>query len=74
MVEVFINTFGLKIYMNVPIEKGEKYFVKIIAETGNNEGLAKIDGFPIYIKNAKKGEEIKIIIVDIKHHYGVGSR
>ncbi len=58
--------------MLVPVEKGKKYNVKIIAETANHEGIAKIENFPIYIKNAKKGEQLKIKITDIKNYYAVG--
>ncbi|MCC7552072.1 TRAM domain-containing protein [Candidatus Micrarchaeota archaeon] len=60
--------------MIVPIEKGKKYLVNIISETANHEGIAKIENFPIYIKNAKKGEELKIKIVDIKNYYATGVR
>jgi len=60
--------------MIIPIEKDAIYNMKIRSETGRNEGIGHIEGFPIYVKNAKKGEKIKVKIVDIKKHYAIGEK
>ncbi len=60
--------------MLIPVEKGKKYHIKINSETGHNEGIGHIDDFPIYIKKAKKGEELNIKIIDIKKYYAMGKK
>ncbi|MFA5383049.1 MAG: TRAM domain-containing protein [Candidatus Micrarchaeia archaeon] len=58
--------------MEIPVEKGKKYKIKITAITGNNEGIGHFENFPIYVKEAKQGEEIKVEIIDIKRYYAIG--
>ncbi|MEM3362526.1 MAG: TRAM domain-containing protein [Candidatus Anstonellaceae archaeon] len=55
--------------MNVELEEGKIYKVKIEHLLPGNRGLTKIDGFPIYINNVNKKEEVKIKIVKIAKTY-----
>ena len=50
--------------MKVPVEKNKEYIVDIIDNGMEGEGIAKIDGFTIFIPNAIKGEKIKILELD----------
>ena len=43
----------------MPVEKNKEYIVDIIDNGFEGEGIAKIDGFTIFIPNAIKGEKIK---------------
>ena len=51
--------------MNIPVKKNEEYIVNIIDNGFEGEGIAKIDGFTIFVPNAIKGEEVKILIVKV---------
>lgn len=51
--------------MNMQVEKNKEYIVDIIDNGFQGEGIAKIDGFTIFIPNAIKGEKIKILIVKV---------
>ena len=42
--------------MKVPVEKNKEYIVDIIDNGFEGEGIAKIDGFAIFIPNAIIGE------------------
>ena len=44
---------------NVPIKKNEEYVVDIIDDGYEGEGIAKIDGFTIFVPGAIKGEKSK---------------
>ena len=44
------------------VEKNNEYIVDIIDNGYEGEGIAKIDGFTIFIPGAIKGEKIKILI------------
>lgn len=58
--------------MEAPVEKNKEYIVDIIDNGFEGEGIAKIEGFTIFIPNAIKGEKIKILIVKVlsSHAYG----
>ena len=51
--------------MEIPVEKNKEYIVDIIDNGFEGEGIAKIEGFTIFIPNAIKGEKVKILIVKV---------
>lgn len=56
----------------VPVVKNEKYIVDIIDNGFSGEGIAKIDGFTVFIPKAIKGEKCEVLIVKVlsSHAYG----
>ena len=54
------------------LEKNKEYIVDIIDNGFEGEGIAKIDGFTIFIPNAIKGEKIKILIVKVVSSHAFG--
>lgn len=50
---------------NQNIKKNDKYIVDIIDYGANGEGIAKIDGYTIFVQNALKGEKCKIHILKV---------
>lgn len=58
--------------MNMQIEKNKEYIVDIIDNGFQGEGIAKIDGFTIFIPNAIKGEKIRILIVKVLASHAFG--
>ena len=44
---------------------GKEYEVKVEDMSPNGEGVARIKGFPIFIKNAQVGEHVKIKITNL---------
>ena len=59
--------------MNMQVEKNKEYIVDIIDNGFQGEGIAKIDGFTIFIPNAIKGEKIKILIVKVLASHAFGN-
>ena len=57
---------------NVPIKKNEEYVVDIIDDGYEGEGIAKIDGFTIFVPGAIKGEKIKILVVKVLSSHAFG--
>ena len=53
-------------------EKNKDYILDIVAEGYEGEGIAKVDGYPIFINGALKGEKVKVKIVKIKKNYAYG--
>ena len=58
--------------MKGPVEKNKEYIVDIVDNGYEGEGIAKIDGFTIFIPNALKGEKIKILIVKVLSSHAFG--
>lgn len=58
--------------MQIPVKKNEEYIVDIIDNGFEGEGIAKIDGYTIFIPKAIKGEKVKIVIVKILASHGYG--
>ena len=56
----------------IPVEKNKEYIVEILDNGFEGEGIAKIDGYTIFVNGAIKGEKCKILIVKIttSHAYG----
>jgi len=58
--------------MPVPIEKNEYYEVTFEDLTHDGAGVAKVEGFPIFVKNALPDEKAKIKITKINKGYAFG--
>ncbi|TYS58470.1 23S rRNA (uracil(1939)-C(5))-methyltransferase RlmD [Sutcliffiella horikoshii] len=58
--------------MTVPVQKNEYYDVTVQDLTHDGAGVAKIDGFPIFVQNALPDEEIKVKIIKVKKGYAFG--
>ena len=58
--------------MEIPVKKNQEYIVDVIDNGFEGEGIAKIDGFTIFIPNAIKGEKLKILIVKVLSSHAFG--
>lgn len=54
------------------VEKNKEYIVEIIDNGFEGEGIAKLEGFTIFIPNAIKGETVKILIVKVLKSHAFG--
>lgn len=54
------------------VEKNKEYILDIISVGYEGEGIAKIDGYPIFIEGAILGEKVKALIVKVKKNYAYG--
>lgn len=54
------------------VEKNNEYILDIVSIGYEGEGIAKIDGYPIFIEGAILGEKVKVLIVKVKKSYAYG--
>ena len=54
------------------IEKNNEYILDIIGVGYEGEGIAKIDGYPIFIEGAILGEKVRVLIVKAKKSFAYG--
>lgn len=58
--------------MEIPVKKNNKYTVEIIDNGYDGEGIAKIDGFTIFVDGVIKGEKCEILIVKVTSSHAFG--
>ena len=54
------------------IQKNQEYIVEIIDNGYEGEGIAKIDGFTVFVPGTIKGEKVKILIVKVLSSHAFG--
>jgi predicted RNA-binding protein with TRAM domain len=59
-------------FLPKPVKVGEEVEVTVEATASRGDGIAKKDGFVIFIKNAKEGEKIKVRITEVKARFAIG--
>ena len=53
----------------VMLEKNKEYDLDIIAQGYNGEGIAKVDGYPVFIEGALTGEEVRVKVIKVNKNY-----
>ena len=57
-----------------PVNVGEEYEVEITETGSRGDGVARINNFVVFVKNAKKGEKTKIRIVTVKNRFAIAEK
>ncbi len=55
-----------------PVKVGDEVEVKVEAVASKGDGIARKDGFVIFIKGAKEGDAVKVRISEVKERFAVG--
>lgn len=55
------------------VEKDKEYIFNIEALGYEGEGIAKIEGYPVFIPGALIGEKVKVIITKVKKNFAYGN-
>lgn len=59
------NRFGGGSFGPKPVETGKEYDVQITETSRQGDGIAKVQGFVIFVKNAKVGQGVKVKITSV---------
>ena len=59
-------------FLPKPVKVGDEVEVKVEAVASKGDGIAKKDGFVIFIKGAKEGDQVKVKITDVKARFAIG--
>ncbi|MGZ7068535.1 MAG: TRAM domain-containing protein [Methanobacterium sp.] len=54
---------------SAPLNEGEEYDVKIEDMGRDGDGIAKIEGFIVFVNGAKLGDEVKIRITSVRRNF-----
>ncbi|WP_353634851.1 23S rRNA (uridine(2552)-2'-O)-methyltransferase [Halobacterium sp. NMX12-1] len=60
--------------VNAPIEKGDTIEVEIVNEGDEGDGVAKVEGYTLFVSDAGEGETIEVEVTDVKPNFGFAER
>jgi len=63
---------GPRFNMKKPVELDKEYEAEIEDVSRRGDGIAKIEGFIIFVPNVKKGEHAKFKIARIGNRFAIG--
>jgi predicted RNA-binding protein with TRAM domain len=58
--------------INKPVEVGKEYEAEIEDLSRRGDGIAKIQGFIIFVPNTKKGEHVKFQVTRVGNRFATG--
>jgi len=58
--------------VKAPVEVDEEYESEIEDMSRRGDGIAKIEGFVIFVPNAKQGEHVKFKITRVGNRFAIG--
>lgn len=61
-----------KMSQTIPVKKNDYIDVEFVDLTHEGQGVAKIDGFPVFVPGGLPGESAQIKILNVKKNYGYG--
>ena len=59
-------------FLPKPVKVGDEVDVTIEAQASKGDGIAKKDGFVIFVKDAKQGQAVRIRITDVRARFALG--
>ena len=63
---------GFRSFKPKPVEVGKEYDVTISDVSRRGDGIAKIDGFVIFVPGAKQGQQARIKVTQVSNRYASG--
>jgi len=63
---------GFRSFKPKPVEVGKEYDVTISDVSRRGDGIAKIDGFVIFVAGAKQGQTVRIKVTQVSNRYASG--
>lgn len=64
---------NFKSFKPKPVEVGKEYDVTISDISRRGDGIAKIDGFVIFVAGGKQGQTAKIKVTQVSNRYAMGT-
>ena len=68
------DRYGSESTRNPPVKEGETYKVKIESIGREGDGIAKIEGFVVFVPGAKVGEELDVRINKVTRRVAFGEK
>lgn len=69
MINLFGNSYSNDRGYSSPVNEGDEYDVKIEDTGRDGDGIARIEGFVVFVSGAKVGDEVKIRINSTRRNF-----
>jgi predicted RNA-binding protein with TRAM domain len=53
------------------VEIGKEYDVQVTERSGRGDGVARIQGFVIFVKNGKVGDKVKVKVTSVGNRFAI---
>ncbi len=63
---------GPRFNVKKPVELGKEYEAEIKDLSRRGDGVAKIEGFIVFVPNAKQGEHVKFKVTRVGSRFAIG--
>ena len=54
-----------------PVELGKEYYVQVTERSDRGDGIARIQGFIIFVKNGKVGDKVKVKVTSVGNRFAI---
>ena len=68
------GSYGRRQYNNTgpkPVEVGKEYDVQVTETSQRGDGIARIQGFVIFVKNGRAGENLKVKVNSVGSRFAI---
>jgi len=63
-----------KHYLTAPVRAGDELTVDVVDEGSEGDGVAKVDGYTLFVPGATAGETVDVRVTEVKANYGFAER
>jgi len=65
------SSSGFRFDRAAPVEIGQEYEGEIVDISRRGDGIAKIDGFVVFVPNTEKGDHVKFKVTKVGRRFAV---
>ncbi len=59
---------------DAPVEEGKQYEVDIKELSRRGDGLARVEGFVVFVPNTKPGDHVKIQVTQVRDRFAIAEK
>ena len=56
-----------------PVEAGKEYEVDVTEISRQGDGIARVQGFVVFVKNEKVGQKVKVRVTQVGSRFGIAT-
>jgi 23S rRNA (uridine2552-2'-O)-methyltransferase len=61
-------------YLTAPVAAGDELTVDVVDEGAEGDGIAKVEGFTVFVPGASAGETVDVVVDDVKTRFAFAER
>ncbi|CAB3289473.1 Deoxyribonuclease/rho motif-related TRAM [Methanocaldococcus lauensis] len=70
----FRNNRNNEVRKNIPVKEGETYTVTIEDMGKGGDGIARVEGFVVFVPETQKGDTVKIKVTSVKSKFAFAEK